>query len=85
MIPCKDSQGRCPIHKECQWDNSKRSNWQREGFLSMLLGILDASLLWTLFTGKQLKARLPRKETIRAGGGTITGGEDFHEWISSFN
>ena len=51
----------------------------------MLLGILDASLLWTLFTGKQLKARLPRKETIRAVGGTITGGEDFHEWISSFN
>ena len=51
----------------------------------MLLGILDASLLWTLFTGKQLKATLPRKETIWAGGGTITGGEDFHEWISSFN
>ena len=39
---------------------------QKGGFLWMLLGTLDASLLGNLLTGKS---------TIRAGEGTITAGE----------
>ena len=41
---------------------------QKCGFLGMLLGTLGASLLGTLLTGKV---------TIRAGEGTIRGGENF--------
>ena len=41
---------------------------QKEGFLSMLLGILGASLLINLLTGKG---------TIRAGEGTFSAGEKF--------
>ena len=41
---------------------------QKGGFLGMLLGTLGASLLGTLLTGKV---------TIRAGEGTIRGGENF--------
>ena len=41
---------------------------QKDGFLGMLLGTLGASLFGTLLTGKV---------TIRAGEGTIRGGENF--------
>ena len=41
---------------------------QKGRFLSMLLGTLGASLLGNLLTGK---------DTIRAGEGTITAGQDF--------
>ena len=41
---------------------------QKGGFLRMLLGTLDASLLGNLLTGKS---------TIRAGEGTIRAGQDF--------
>ena len=41
---------------------------QKGGFLGMLLGTLGASLLGNVLTGKG---------TIRAGEGTITGGQDF--------
>ena len=41
---------------------------QKEGFLRMLLGILGASLLGNLLTGKG---------TVRAGEGIIRAGQDF--------
>ena len=41
---------------------------QKGGFLSMLLGILGASLLGNLLTGKSI---------IKAGEGTIRAGENF--------
>ena len=41
---------------------------QKGGFLSMLLGVLGASLLENLLTGKDI---------IRAGEGTIRTGQDF--------
>ena len=41
---------------------------QKEGFLSMLLGTVGASLLEILLTGK---------DTIRAGEDTIRAGQDF--------
>ena len=41
---------------------------QKGGFLGMLLGTLDASLLGNLLTGKS---------TIRASEGTIRAGQDF--------
>ena len=41
---------------------------QKGGFISMLLGILGASLIGNLITSK---------DTIRAGEGTIRAGQDF--------
>ena len=45
-----------------------KAKLQEGGFLSMLLGILGASLLWNLFTGK---------EVMRAGEGTNRNFQEF--------
>ena len=45
-----------------------KAKLQEGGFLSMLLGILSASLLWNLFTGK---------EVMRAGEGTNRNFQEF--------
>ena len=43
----------------------------KAGFFSMLLSKLGATLLAKLSTGKRVKAKIPRREVIRAGVGTI--------------
>ena len=48
--------------------NKNQAKEQKGRFLSMLLGILGASSLGNLLTGKG---------TVRAGKGTITAGQDF--------
>ena len=45
-----------------------KAKLQEGGFLSMLLGILSASLLWNLFTGK---------EVMRVGEGTNRNFQEF--------
>ena len=64
----------------------KEAKEQKGGFLSMLLGTLDASLLGTLFTGKAKgviatsqgrEANMPGRGTSRAGEDTIRAGQDF--------
>ena len=58
---------------------------QKVGFLSMLLGILWASLLANLLTGKGVKwSNIPESEvkrvgesTVRAGIGAMRAGQDF--------
>ena len=48
---------------------------QKGGFLSMLLGILVASLLGNLLTGKRAIAASQGRGTIRADEGTFRAGE----------
>ena len=61
-----------------------KANEQKGGFLGMLLGTLDPSLLGNLLTDKGAiamsqgcKANMPGQGTIRAGEGTIRAGQDF--------
>ena len=61
-----------------------KANEQKGGFLGMLLGTLDPSLLGNLLTDKgaiamsqECKANMPGQGTIRAGEGTIRAGQDF--------
>ena len=61
-----------------------KANEQKGGFLGMLLGTLDPSLLGNLLTGKGAiamsqgcKANMPGQGTIRAGEVTIRAGQDF--------
>ena len=53
----------------------KLSKKQKEGFIGMLLGSLDASLLGNLLTGKD--AIRAGEGAIRAGEGTIRADQDF--------
>ena len=46
---------------------------QKGGFLSMLLGILGASLLGDFLTGKEINKK--GKGTVRAGEGVVRAGE----------
>ena len=48
---------------------------QKGEFLSMLLGTLGASLLANLSTVKGVKYKIPEKEIMRAGEGTVRDGE----------
>ena len=48
---------------------------QKSGFLSMLLGTLDASLLGNFFTGKGMHRVGKGKEIHRAGEGIVRAGE----------
>ena len=50
---------------------------QRSQFLSMLLGILRASSIGNLLTGKEMKARIPASKVIRLGEGTFRAGQYF--------
>ena len=50
---------------------------QRSRFLSMLLGILCASSIGNLLTGKEMKARIPASKVIRLGEGTFKAGQYF--------
>ena len=45
--------------------------------LNKLLGTLGASLLANLLTGKEVKAKIPGWEVIRADEGTTRAGQDF--------
>ena len=45
--------------------------------LNKLLGTLGPSLLANLSTGKEVKAKIPGWEVIRADEGTIRAGQDF--------
>ena len=47
------------------------------GFPGMLLGALRVSLLGNLLTCKEVKSKIPGREVIRAGGGTIRASQDF--------
>ena len=47
---------------------------QKEGFLSMLLGTLDASLLGNLSTGKGIYRAGKGKGIVRAGDGIVRAG-----------
>ena len=50
---------------------------QKDGFRSMLLGILGASLFGNLLTGKGVKrSKIPEQGVMRAGEGTITAAQD---------
>ena len=53
---------------------------QRSRFLSMLLGILCASSIGNLLTGKEMKARIPASKVIRLGEGTFRAGQYF-QWF----
>ena len=48
---------------------------QKRGFISMLLGILGASLLGNLLTGKGIHRAGKGKEIHRAGEGNVRAGE----------
>ena len=50
---------------------------QKEGFLSMLLGTLGASLLGNLLTGKEAIATSQGRGTLRAGESTVIACQDF--------
>ena len=50
---------------------------QKEGFLGMLLGILGASLLGNLLTGRGAIAASQGRETIRSSEGTIRAAKKF--------
>ena len=57
---------------------------QKGGFLSMLLGTLDASLLGNLLTGKRVistsqgdEANMCARGTIKSGEGTVRAGQEF--------
>ena len=59
----------------------KQSKMQQENkkvdlLLGKFLGTLGGSLLRNLFTGKGVKAKIPRRRVIRAGEETIRAGED---------
>ena len=53
------------------------SKYQKGGFLGMLLGILGASLLGNLLTGKGAIVASQERETIRTSEGTIRAGKKF--------
>ena len=53
------------------------SKYQKGGFLGMLLGILGASLLGNLLTGKGAIAASQERRTIRTSEGTIRAGKKF--------
>ena len=53
------------------------SKYQKGGFLGMLLGILGASLLGNLLTGKGAIAASQERGTIRTSEGTIRAGKKF--------
>ena len=56
-------------------DEAKQQNG---GFLSMVLGILDVSLLGNLSTDKVVKwSKIPRQGVMRANEGRIGTGQDF--------
>ena len=56
-------------------DEAKQQNG---GFLSMVLGILDVSLLGNLSTDKGVKwSNIPRQGVMRANEGRIRTGQDF--------
>ena len=56
-------------------DEAKQQNG---GFLSMVLGILDVSLLGNLSTDKGVKwSKIPRQGVMRANEGRIKTGQDF--------
>ena len=50
---------------------------QKERFFSMLLGALDASLLWNMLSVKGIIAPKEGKLTLRAGESTIRAGQIF--------
>ena len=51
---------------------------RKGGFLSMVLGILGASLLENLLTGKGVRGgKIPERGAMRAGVGTIKAGQNF--------
>ena len=53
----------------------KKTKEQKGGFLGMLLGTLDASLLENVLTGKGTIRAVER--TIKPGEGTVRSGQDF--------
>ena len=54
--------------KDVSKKNKSETKERKGGFLGMLLGTLDASLLGNLLTGKS---------TVRAGDSTVGAGQDF--------
>ena len=72
------------MNKSCNQTIKDEAKKQKGGFLGMLLGILGASLLGNLLTGKGViatnqgcKTNMPGRYTIRAGETTIRAGQDY--------
>ena len=57
--------------------NQNEAKEQKGAFLRMLLGSLGAISLRNLFTGKGVKAKIPRQGIIRAGEKKIRVGQNF--------